>query len=1227
MTSSSSSSKMSIALQEEGIIDNMDASTLALLIFFGITIFATVGIATRSWLAGDTHVFKFWLQTVLNPPAKLSTAIETKDHHYKSRGIIWAVLCHTSCLGVIVLFVYIVETHPILSTIIMDRYTDHFDADLFWFVLLLVSMFACKHSWIANAENSISTNKKTQARNKQNRKSNREIGNDDDSDEMEFIQLRPKPKRGSANDSIHSNELRSILLDHNNGAFDTTALSSASKNKNKKHKVKNGKTEKDSNVDDEIEANIDFDEILTEADDDEDNEEVKRTENETITPAQSHNDLLNLYQSNECKGILTTCFLLYQYTNASHPINEVGVSCFLFFTGFGHTYYFYTQQDYSYGRVMRVLLRMNLVAACFCMTDMYSNSYIIVYYINALHSFFFIFTFVAMKFYNKQNITKFGLRFKMIGVGIILFLIWDVDYGLFRLLHQPFYHSAPLLMWKWYYQTHLHHWAFFVGIIFAINHPICSLWVRKVENISQQRLVTAAKGIVAMAFLAALYLWASGPLLLLSSGTDQQKNNGTSSPETISTLHAYFCFVPILAYIYLRNLTPYLRSHHIGMYEKIGKHSLEIYLLHHHIFLNQSGTAKIFFFFPPSYPICNLILSLFLLYSLAMVLRTVTMVLVNLLLPVKKVKNYVDDKRCFQHMGVMLSIMTVLYVVAKILKLYILNVGSILSIIIILGILIYQTLIDLTMSKTLEGKYSVSTIAQVCPPLVGSMTIIMISILWHVIILQGKSTLSYYENHQRHVSLPYQCTENINTGKWTTLTSCNEFQRGNLARNYQISTLSDCEIRDQSQWGWTNNHKKDGCAFRFRSSLEWQEKLSHNRNILFIGDTIVRSLYHATCKALGDSTIHEFDSSIPLHSDITKTFGQNSSMKYVWAPLAMDGVSKLKEYIVFSNSINKKKKVDRHIDLIVMGGGVWDRLHVWATDEDQESHKAVVRKLASELQYLREKLGVSIVWVRPTTINTKALNNEEKRSLMSEENIDEMRTLYTELGIDEAVDTVIDGPTFTADKIDESHDGVHYPPYVYDVGAQLLGNSLDWLLLPSTISPPAQSPRIGSLSNPFLGLMMLCFAMIGLLFFDAYFGFSYLSSLFVRDNAIPVSNIIDYYTAKDDKTKDSFIFSVMPNDLYEEAFRELHNRWGINSDAYTNDDQKEKSEYDISQATVSTENDEIFSFFARNDSENSTSSFTNQATKADLKSVGQFSTDSSRRSQLNASSFIEDPHF
>lgn len=161
--------------------------------------------------------------------------------------------------------------------------------------------------------------------------------------------------------------------------------------------------------------------------------------------------------------------------------------------------------------------------------------------------------------------------------------------------------------------------------------------------------------------------------------------------------------------------------------------------------------------------------------------------------------------------------------------------------------------------------------------------------------------------------------------------------------------------------------------------------------------------------------------------------------------------------------------------------------------------------------------------MKPTTIHTKALNAEEKRSQMSEMALEEMRSLYSAWGIDSSVSFLLDGRVFTRQRVQESYDGIHYPIDVYDAGVQILANAMDWLLPPSTNDVyPSQyhpPPEPGMFSNPSLGLMMICFAFIGLFFFDGYLGFSYLSSLVVN--------------------------GIMPNDLYEEAFWPIHRRWKL----------------------------------------------------------------------------------
>ena len=62
-------------------------------------------------------------------------------------------------------------------------------------------------------------------------------------------------------------------------------------------------------------------------------------------------------------------------------------------------------------------------------------------------------------------------------------------------------------------------------------------------------------------------------------------------------------------------------------------------------------------------------------------------------------------------------------------------------------------------------------------------------------------------------------------------------------------------------------------------------------------------------------------------------------------------------------------------------------------------------------------------------------------------------------------------------------------------------------------------PRVGKMADPVLGFFMIALVLIGLVGFDSFLGFSYLSSLFVRH--------------------------IMPMDLYEESFSALHKKIGV----------------------------------------------------------------------------------
>jgi len=261
-----------------------------------------------------------------------------------------------------------------------------------------------------------------------------------------------------------------------------------------------------------------------------------------------------------------------------------------------------------------------------------------------------------------------------------------------------------------------------------------------------------------------------------------------------------------------------------------------------------------------------------------------------------------------------------------------------------------------------------------------------------------------------------------------------------------------------------------------------------------------------------------YNTKIHKRADITNSIG-DTTMEFEWAALATDQVVKIKDIMLRPEEITGDKTTIRP-DLIVMGGGAWDRLHVYATDEDRESHRATVKELAKEIRMAKSN-DIPVVWIVPTTINSKALLTEEKQKNIKEEDMRGMRALYDNIGVLSSASFVLDGPSFTRQRVSESYDGVHYPLSVYDAGAQILMNSMDWLLPEIKEKTDFSPPDAGSMSNPALGLMMLCFVFMGLVCFDGFMGFSYLASFFVR--------------------------GVMPSDLCEEAFDELYDRVDVPS--------------------------------------------------------------------------------
>ena len=222
-------------------------------------------------------------------------------------------------------------------------------------------------------------------------------------------------------------------------------------------------------------------------------------------------------------------FLLYHYYHATEIYNAIRVmiTCYLWMTGLGNFSFFYLQRDYSFVRVLHMIFRLNFLVIFLSLSQ--GTTYIL-YYICPLHTYFFLVVYFTMRTSRHLNYSKFGLRFKMAVVALLTYLIWDVDSGIFRLIHFAFLNKRPTIgapsgeLWEWYFRTALDHWSTFLGMFFAANLPIVSLFYRKLEALPWYRC-WLGKWSVGFVLLMASGLWVSGPF---------QQEKATHPPVSMS---------------------------------------------------------------------------------------------------------------------------------------------------------------------------------------------------------------------------------------------------------------------------------------------------------------------------------------------------------------------------------------------------------------------------------------------------------------------------------------------------------------------------------------------------------------------------------------------------------------------------------------------------------------------------------------------------------------------
>ncbi|KAI9253317.1 10 TM acyl transferase domain found in Cas1p-domain-containing protein [Helicostylum pulchrum] len=292
---------------------------------------------------------------------------------------------------------------------------------------------------------------------------------------------------------------------------------------------------------------------------------------------------LNRNQTDEWKGWMQLIILVYHFCGASgtsgiYNAVRVLVAAYLFQTGYGHFFYFYKKADFGIGRVLNVMVRLNLLT--FVLQYFMDTNYLS-YYFTPLVSFWFLVIWLVMYVGHSWNKTPWFMLLKLVLACILTTCLIQLPgvlefvFGMLKTCFNVQWNAA-----EWRFRLALDAYIVYIGMLCA--YAFIKISEHKLTDHARWHALKYTSFVVS-AFALVWYFWFE-----LSR----------DSKFVYNVSHPYISWIPILAFIVLRNANRWLRNTHSEFFAFIGKISLETFIGQFHMWL-AADTKGLLVVLPP----------------------------------------------------------------------------------------------------------------------------------------------------------------------------------------------------------------------------------------------------------------------------------------------------------------------------------------------------------------------------------------------------------------------------------------------------------------------------------------------------------------------------------------------------------------------------------------------------------------------------------------------------